>query len=408
MKLNFELTNKLIQLKDFIKEVPSPSKDKKSVSDQEEHEKTFSSHRSTPSVSTMPMETKVTTNRSEEASMLRSIASTAHTSKTTVFNSTFKKSIHRVGLRSIVGHNIETIYFLYLSIAMMSTVFVLVRVLMLSQVDTYLEKQTFLIEQETALSYFHRVDLLNSVALKQQANGIPLSVPAGSLFSVKDIGLRYRSAAEEYNRLVYFKFDEIWTEDAKYLLADNNSVKVKLGNVFSRLLSDYNHVKELVPNQYYLPTGLRAKTINVMRMLLSSMGFFMIMQNKLDSLMVVDTNLFIVSLVFCLVFTVALVLVIIGISQKTSDFFNRCSVIFDRIDVDLLSMEATILENALTFDNAIFNKICLFSAARSWRTKRTVNNSSRARKEKENAKVTLDMPRTKKEMNVRIMPLKDN
>lgn len=410
VRQNIELTGKLVQLREFIIGSISNLKEKRMQSAQDEDlEESGSSQQSTPSNSTIPMETKITSNRSEEASMLRSVASTAHTSKTTVFNSTFKKSIHRVGLRSIVGRSLLAIFMLYAMIFLLSVIFIVVRISLLGRIDGYLQKQSFLIDQEAALTHFHRVELVNEIAQVQMLNSSTPKIEAKELIFVENLQKTYDNAIQQFGALVDYKYEEIWQQKVTYLLPDNSTYDVRLGNIFRNLLSDFQFLQNIKFNQYFPPMEIRRKSFNSLKMIIASMDFFLLLQKSIDSLMVVDTNLLILGLVCGFLSTVALVWTIIGISQKTTDFFNRCSVIFDRIDPDLLATEAMILESAMNLDQFAFSKVCLYSALRYPRRKKTnQSHSVTLRKELENSRTIKETAKSKKETNIRILPVKDN
>ena len=393
----FELTGKLLQLKEFI-QASTPAKPKKPETLADDLDATPSSNDSTPSNSTLPIETKVTTLRSEEASMLKSVASTAHTSKTTIFNSTFKKSIHKVGLKSIIGRDLLLLYLLYCLIVVLAVVFIVVRVAMLANIIAFLDKQAFLVEQEAAIGYFHRADMLNQVLQKQMIDPTAPKLPASYLFSARDIKSRYDEVVENFNNMIISNYQEIWDQEVKYLLADNTTADIRLGSGFRNMINDFHQLSEIPSSEYYPPTDTRRRTINLLRLIKASMGFFWLLQGNIDGLMNVDLNLFVTALVASVVLTCALAYEMLAISRKASDFFNRCSVIFDRLDADLLTNEAQILDAALALDQKAFAKVSLYANLKLPKKKKPGHSSSL--KSQQQAK---DSAKKKKEANVRIL-----
>lgn len=322
----------------------------------------------------LPPETYVTKQRDDEASMLRSIASSVYTNRTANFNAEFKRSIHKVGLARIVGKNLYLIYGVYLIGLIVGLIYILVRAGMLSNIPLKIREQHYMTEQASEALFYHRLLQIASIMRPSNlAEGYEAGAQAG-LFNKDNNIARWNSAMQNYRDLVKVDSQYLWSNHLNYFKNEGLETDLTLGEYY---LQELIHFSELIITKSSSGSD-QWRALNMIHLANENYEVFEVLKDEIQAGLDAQVYLFIGAIIIMILVAVVLVWVFILISREINEFFSRCSVIFERLDSGLLESEMENLECALNMEDLIFEKICSFTTLRT--DKRLTKKSTKTQK----------------------------
>ena len=356
-----EMIRYLTTLQSFIRENSNLSK-KKSMNEIEGNSKETpslkSKSQSSFTVSSMPDESKETKRaKTDDGSMMKSVASSVQSNKKAEFNSTFKKSIHKVGITNIMGRSLGLICAVYLSVLVVGAIYVGVRVGLLSRMPVLIQEHLYINKLVYASSSLNRFVMISNLMPGSNASEKYTEGDNRNLYVAKDNSDLLEVIIREYGELTKSKARSIWDNTLSYKLNNQTVLSLSLGSAYLQIISKYRQISadEIDP---------LISATNTAAIFLKSQEIGSSFDDQTSSLLKVSLYLFIASIISMIVITAVLVWVFVHISREIEDFFSKCSVIFDRLDQNLLENELNNLEAGLLAEEKIFEKACVFASLR--------------------------------------------